>query len=136
MPLIQWSDRYSVGVGDMDKHHQKLFDLLNRLHDAMTQGKAGSIITEIVDELIGYTKYHFSEEEKLMAQISYSGLNEQKKAHQKFIVSVEDYKNLADKGLTAFLSSGVSAFLSDWLRNHIGVMDKKYQKEMNAKGIK
>ncbi|OQX07048.1 MAG: hypothetical protein BWK80_50035 [Desulfobacteraceae bacterium IS3] len=136
MPLIQWSDHYSVGIGDMDKHHQKLFDLLNRLHDAMIQGKAGNIITDIVDELISYTKYHFGEEEKLMARIKYSGLNEHKKAHQKFIVSVADYKNLANKGLTAFLSSGVSAFLSDWLRNHIGVMDKKYQKEMNANGIK
>lgn len=136
MALFEWSDQYSVGVSRMDSHHQKLFDMLNKLHDAMSMGKAMSVISEIIKELLEYTKYHFAEEERLMAQINYARLEDQKAAHQKFISSVEDYKDQADKGLAAFLSSGVSTLLTDWLRNHIGVMDKMYQAEMNAKGIR
>lgn len=135
MPLFEWSKEYSVGVGAMDRHHQRLFDLLNKLHDAMTEGKAATIVAGIIRELLDYTKYHFGEEEKLMEKISYSGIAEQKSAHQKFIASIEDYKDKADRGLSAFLSTGMSTFLTDWLKNHVGGMDKRYQKEMNAKGV-
>jgi hemerythrin-like metal-binding protein len=135
MPLIQWTPNYSVGVGEMDTHHRKLFDLLNKLHDAMAEGKASSMIEDIINELIDYTKYHFKEEERLMEKIQYAGLKDQKAAHNKFIAAIEGYKAQADRGLKAFLSSGVSTFLKDWLKNHIGVMDKKYQQDMNAKGI-
>jgi len=136
MPLLEWSDDYSVGVGELDAHHRKLLDLLNKLHDAMLSGKAKSVIGEILRELTDYTVYHFQEEEKLMEKVEYSELEEHKKAHRKFIVSVGEYNILADKGLEAFLSSGISNFLGDWLKTHIGGMDKKYQKEMNAGGIR
>ncbi|QTA91694.1 bacteriohemerythrin [Desulfonema magnum] len=135
MPLFQWSGDYSVGVGAMDRDHQKLFDLLNKLHDAMIEGKATPLVADIIKELLDYTKYHFEAEEKLMEKVSYPGLSEQKNAHQKFIGSIEDYKDKADKGLSAFLSTSMSIFLTDWLKSHIGVMDKKYQKDMNAQGI-
>ncbi|HHC24898.1 MAG TPA: bacteriohemerythrin [Desulfobacterales bacterium] len=136
MPLFEWSDDYSVGVAGMDRHHQKIFDMLNRLHAAMLQGKAVDMIGNIIRELLDYTKYHFGEEEKLMERVNYVGLAEQKNAHGKFISLIEDYKDQADKGMGAFLSSGVSTLLTDWLKSHIGVMDKKYQKAMNAEGIR
>jgi hemerythrin-like metal-binding protein len=136
MPLFQWSKDYSVGVTTMDRHHQKLFDLLNKLHDAMMEGKAMAVVSGIIRELLDYTKYHFGEEEKLMEKIKYSGISEQKRAHQKFIASIEDYKAQADKGMAAFLSSGMSKFLTDWLKNHIGILDKKYQKDMNDNGMR
>jgi len=136
MPLFQWTKEYSVGVGAMDRHHQKLFDILNRLHDAMSEGKSKDIITGIIKELLDYTKYHFGEEEKLMERINYSGISEQKNAHKKFITKIEDYKAQAEKGMGAFLSSGMSTFLTDWLKSHIAVTDKKYHKDMNTNGIR
>ncbi len=136
MGLVQWSEEYSVGVGNLDRHHQKLFDMLNRLHSAMTQGKGKEVVIGIIREMVDYARYHFEEEEKLMERIKYPGLNEQKNTHKKFIAKVEEYQNLADMGLEAFLSSGISTFLSDWLKNHIGAMDKKYKKYMNENGIR
>jgi hemerythrin len=136
MALVQWSEDYSVGVGNLDRHHQKLFDILNRLHNAMTQGKGKDAVIGTIKEMMEYAQYHFEEEEKLMERIKYPGLNEQRNAHKKFVAKVEEYQKLADMGLEAFLSSGVSTFLSDWLKKHIGVVDKKYQKNMNENGIR
>jgi len=136
MGLVQWSEEYSVGVGNLDRHHQKLFDMLNRLHNAMTQGKGKEVVIGIIKEMVDYARYHFEEEEKLMERIKYPGLNEQRNVHKKFMIKVEEYRKLADMGLEAFLSSGISTFLSDWLKNHIGVMDKKYKKYMNENGIR
>ena len=92
MPLFEWKKEHSVGVYEMDRHHQKLFDILNRLHDAMKDGKGMQIIAGIVRELLDYTRYHFGEEEKLLEKIGYSGISEQKMAHQKFISQIEGYK--------------------------------------------
>jgi len=136
MPLLDWSDNYSVGVTEIDAHHRKLFRMLNKLHDAMRAGNAKILIGSIVEELFDYAKYHFQKEESLMEKIEYSELEEHREAHKKFIASVEEYKALADKGMEAFLSTGISSFLTEWLKSHIGVMDKKYQKDMNAAGIR
>ncbi|QTA92127.1 bacteriohemerythrin [Desulfonema magnum] len=136
MPLIEWKKDFSVGVAVLDSHHRKLISLVNKLHDAMKNGKAKGVISGIISELDDYTKYHFREEEKLMEKIRYPGLNEHKKAHEYFTAAVKKYKAEADKGQAAFLSVGISVLLTDWLKNHIGMMDKKYQKDMNANGIR
>ena len=31
MEIIRWSDEFSVGVSEMDRQHQKLVDMINRL---------------------------------------------------------------------------------------------------------
>lgn len=136
MALVKWSDEFSVGVFTMDSHHRKLFDLLNKLDDAMVAGKGADIVGGIIKELLDYTRYHFGEEEKLMEKINYSGIAAQKNAHQRFISQIEEYQKKSQEGLEAFLSSGVSRLLTDWLKNHIGGLDKKYQKEMNAAGVR
>ena len=33
MPLITWSDEYSIGNAVLDNHHKKLIEVLNGLHD-------------------------------------------------------------------------------------------------------
>ncbi|MDM8526321.1 bacteriohemerythrin [Desulfococcaceae bacterium HSG8] len=135
MPLFQWTNDISVGVEVLDKHHQKLVDIVNQLHNAMREGRAKGVIVGIVNELLDYTKYHFKEEEKLMERISYSAIDEHKRAHGQFISTAQNYKAQAENGLETFLSVSVSLMLTDWLKNHIGIMDKKYQKEMNENGI-
>lgn len=136
MPLFQWANEFSVGVDSMDRHHQRLFDLINKLHDAMKEGKGSTVVSSIITELFDYTKYHFGEEEKLMERINYIGIAEQKAAHKHFVSTIEEYKAKADKGLAAFIGGGISLMLVDWLKNHIGMMDKKYTEAMRAKGIK
>ena len=44
MPLFEWDDQYSVGNHTMDSHHQKLFDILNVIHDAARAGRGEEII--------------------------------------------------------------------------------------------
>lgn len=138
MSLFRWTEDYSVGVQDMDKHHKKLFDILNLLHASLKEGKAADMIDKIIHELLEYTKYHFGEEEKLMQRIGYSDLPQQQKAHQKFISEIEGYEEKAKikTGSAGYLSPRISILLTDWLKNHIGGMDKKYKNAMNNKGIR
>lgn len=135
MSVFKWNDSYSVNVTEMDDQHKKLVDLINQLHDAMLGRRAKEIQKGILDQLITYTKTHFTREEQLMQQHNYTGLPEQKIQHEKFVEKlrswVRDYK---DGRLT--LSLDMMNFLKDWLLNHIQKVDKKYSDFFAQKGLK
>ena len=135
MPLITWNENYSVAVKSMDEQHKKLFGLINQLHDAMAEGKAKSIIGLVLDELLNYTKTHFTAEEKVLEKVGYPGLPEQKKEHAVFINKIGEFKQKNQSG-SLTVSIEVSQFLKDWLLNHILVVDKKYGSYLTEKGEK
>jgi len=125
MAFLTWKSEYSVGNELMDKQHQALIELINKLHEAMKTGKAGKEISLIVDEMVEYTKFHFGAEEKLMAEKNYVGLASQKDEHNAFIKKTVQFQNEVNSGKLA-VSLEVLNFLKDWLTNHILITDMKY----------
>lgn len=71
MALIQWSEDLSVGVKRFDDDHQRLFEMINDLNDAMLRGKGREALNDIITGLEEYAKTHFSAEEKLFAEYEY-----------------------------------------------------------------
>ena len=135
MPLLNWNSSLSVGIPSMDAQHQKLVNLINRLHDAMREGKGKEVIAPVLSELHNYTITHFTAEEKLMEQCKYEGLALQKQQHTNFVNQIKKYQSDLEKGSLS-LPLSVSNFLKDWLVNHIQGMDKKYESCMKSVGIK
>ena len=134
MALVTWDQSYSVKVKRCDDQHQKLFDLINALHDAMKTGQGRKIISDTVRELESYTKTHFSAEEALLQRAGYPKLAEHRAEHQKFVAEVKKFKESLDStGAEAPIS--VLSFLKDWLANHIKQTDKMYSDHLNAHGI-
>jgi hemerythrin len=133
MALIAWDQSYGVKVKQCDVEHQKLFDLLNSLHDAMRAGKGRAILTQIVAQLHDYTKTHFAAEEALMERAHYPGLPGHHLEHQRFIARVAEF----EKDLAAGRGNAVAVleFLTDWLGKHIKKVDQSYSAHLNASGI-
>ena len=137
MALFGWSDEFSVGVSEMDRHHRELFGILNTLHDSMKGGKAEETVLPTINKLLEYTKYHFDKEEQLMINASYPGLAGQQSAHKAFIAKLEEFKAQAEKpGMAIFAVTKVSSTGGEWLKKHITGMDKQYTDFMNKAGIK
>jgi hemerythrin len=135
MPLFTWNDTYSVSVKSMDDQHKKLFNLINQLHDAMSAGKGKAIVGTVLDEMLDYTRTHFTAEEKVLEKVAYPGLPEQKKQHKIYVDKIiEMQQKLQGGSLT--VSMEASQFLRDWLTNHIMVIDKKYASYLTEKGEK
>jgi len=135
MPLIQWNDSLSVNIDEIDKQHQKLIGMINDLNDAMREGKGKDIVGKIVTGLISYAETHFTTEEAYFDQFEYPGAYSHKKEHLDFVMKVFDFKTGFEKG-TVGLSIEVLNFLSDWLRDHIKGVDRKYVPFFNAKGLR
>jgi hemerythrin-like metal-binding domain len=135
MALIQWNESFSVNVGEIDGQHQKLIGMINDLNDAMRQGKGKDILGKILNGLIGYAGTHFKLEEKYFDQFGYPDTDNHKKEHSNFKQKVAAFKNDFNAGKLG-LSIELIDFLSDWLRNHIMGIDKKYAPFFTEKGLK
>ncbi|NLO90585.1 MAG: hemerythrin family protein [Elusimicrobia bacterium] len=133
MPLIVWDQSLSVGVEVFDGHHKKLVDLINTLNDAMGQGKGRDVVGATLDELVRYTQYHFSEEEKLMAAKAYPSLAAHKAEHKALTQKALDLAAQHKAGHIA-ITVPVLHFLRDWLTNHIKGTDKKYGPYLSPNG--
>ena len=134
MSLVTWDESDSVKVKVCDTEHQKLFSLINALHEAMKSGQARSVIAGTVHELEKYTQTHFRAEEALMHRAQYAKLDEHRVEHQKFVAKIKEFKAELDAGQTDG-SIKVVTFLRDWLTNHIKQVDKMYSEPLNSQGI-
>lgn len=135
MPIIVWDDaKLSVNVKGMDLQHRKLIDLINRLYDAMMEGKGNEILGGILRELVDYTIVHFGNEERLLKQYEYPDLALQEKEHEYFKKKIAEMRDGFEKSKMG-LTLNVMNFLKDWLANHIMKNDKRYGPFLNSKGV-
>ena len=125
MAFIEWNDQLSVGVSEMDKQHQRLVEMVNRLHDAMTRAEGADVLKTILNDLVLYTKVHFAAEERLMAAHGYPQLASHKLVHEQFAAKALELNAKAQAGKMV-TSVGVSGLLKDWLVKHIQQEDRKY----------
>ena len=130
MAFYEWQEKMSVGIQEMDDQHKKLIAIINHLHEAMVLGQGKAEVGKILDEMLEYTKFHFTAEEKLMEKYNYLGLSAQKIEHNAFIKKTQTFQTDFNSGKLA-LSLEISTFLKDWLNNHIMVNDKKYSGMMS-----
>ncbi len=125
MPIMTWNNQLSVDIGEIDDQHKILIELINRLNDAMKVGKGKEVIGGIIKELENYTITHFSKEEKYFDKFGYNEAASHKAQHKKFISDVKNFREQYESG-TFGVAISTMAFLSDWLKNHIMITDKKY----------
>jgi hemerythrin len=130
MALLNWTTSYSVGVDLLDKQHQKLFALLNELHDAMTMGEGKKLAPAILKKLVQYTCEHFAAEEKLMSVAAYPQFARHKVEHEKLKQEVGKMLQDVEQG-RAVVSVKLMQFLKNWLHHHILGCDKGYMQSMS-----
>jgi len=123
--FMSWSDSLSVHNETVDSEHKELIRLINLLSDAIQQGKSKSVMSSVLDDLINYTDYHFSDEEKLFMPSDYPYKDAHIKQHQGFVKKIQDLKEAYSSG-QAVLGTETLAFLKDWLLNHIKGTDQGY----------
>lgn len=123
--FVKWDDSFSVGIDLIDNDHKKLLDLLNQLQLIAHYKTDEALIDSTFDELIDYTKYHFSREEKLMELNNYPDFEEHKKEHAEMMHQTEQFINEYKIEQSRTIEN-VITYLKSWLINHINGSDQKY----------
>ncbi|MBU0954287.1 MAG: hemerythrin family protein [Spirochaetes bacterium] len=113
-----WTDKMYTGIDHIDDHHKKLVHLLIDIYNVVEANGSPVRIREILAELVSYTKYHFAAEERLMMEIKYPRLQEQRLAHEWFTDKLNEHF-LAVSTKNEELPLQLLKFLRDWYANHI-----------------
>jgi hemerythrin len=131
---LRWTEDLRVGVEEVDRQHQRLLYLMERLHHAMLEGRGKEVLGHTIDELLEYTVTHFATEERLFRAHHYPAEASHKSEHQYFIDKVTDFKHgFAEDRV--MLSLDVMDFLSEWLVDHISETDKAFGPFLNSRGV-
>lgn len=125
--MLKWKEDYLIGVEEIDKQHEKLFEIAGRAYDLLKNDmyidKYDKII-QILDELKDYAAYHFKSEEEYMLSIGYKRYFSQKVAHDEFIHKIQNIDlNKVDADQNAYLLS-ILEFIVNWVSEHIILNDK------------
>lgn len=132
MALMTWEDKYVTNVSAADEQHQEIFRLVNALDEAVDQGKEA--IEEALNALVPYVVDHFATEEKYMQETDFPDYEAHKKMHDDLVATVSDLVEKFKAG-EAEITHDTTAFVRDWLYNHIPNTDKQYGPYLNEKGI-
>lgn len=130
--FVQWDESYSVGIETIDADHKKLLGMINQLQTAAHYKTDKTMIEDILNGLVDYTKYHFTREEGMMQDADYPDFEAHKQQHEEMIAQVgrfvDEYRVDGTKTIEE-----VAMYLKTWLINHINGSDQKYAPYLNKK---
>lgn len=124
---LTWNERYNIGVELIDREHEKLFHILNKLYKIGRQKeKSHWACQEAVKYFKDHTIQHFTDEEDYMESVAYAGLKTHKRIHKNFrertLPALElelEKTNYSENSISHFF--GVCA---GWLVGHTLIEDR------------
>jgi hemerythrin-like metal-binding protein len=134
MQFMNWNDRLSTGVADIDADHKRLLGMANELFDAIMSGSGKEALGSLFDRLSEYAETHFKREEALFEGSNYPDVARHKQEHRQFTLWVNDARSRFHNGAIAGPSLEVMDYLKDWLFDHIAGRDKQCSRYL-AKGV-
>jgi len=122
---VEWDEKYSVDIEEIDVHQKKMFELFNQLIDMKQSGADTKEFVNMISMINECSRLYFSTEEKYLRKKGYPDFKSHSKAHRQFTkasISLrreisEDIENLSDD---------VISELRNWLINHILTSDTLY----------
>lgn len=120
--IIEWDEKYSVDVPELDECQKQLMNMFNTLIEMKTNKGDAKDVANLVNEINEFSKIFFSKEEKFLGQKGYPDLDTHSKTHRRFIKKAiglrreiaEDVDNLAIEDIVE---------LRDWLITHFESTD-------------
>jgi len=123
MKLI-WKKEFSAGEPTIDHHHQSLFNFFNSLEKKIRKQTHPAEISTALEFFSNYLKMHFVYEENCMAKHRCPVAFRNKKAHQKLLKQIKNFKDRFKRGENLdLLLFDLHQTCSLWLKNHICRVD-------------
>jgi len=134
MPVLAWSEKYSINVAEIDEQHKKLCGYVNKLHAGVEAKIDKEELRQLVLDLVEYTRFHFASEERLMAENGMAADTSHHSEHQLLLRRLEQIVKAVSRGKHPAFHSEYDVS-NDWFLAHIKGFDKKLGTFLNSKGI-
>jgi hemerythrin len=133
--MLEWNDKFSVGISIIDEEHKKIIGILNKAIFAKEHNANPEELREVLREMTNYALKHFKREETYMKEFNYPEYQDHKEEHRTFFTETIAYHDKVVKG-DCQIANEIIEYLKWWLVNHIQVTDKKYVVCFNENGLK
>ena len=125
MGNLYLSDEHFLDSEILDSQHMLILNCMSNVSEYLLAGIRGQDLFELVDRLDTYCKLHFLDEEKVMAEMNFVGIEGHKAQHALFIRHLEHFMGTneevnCDKNIEELSS------LKGWYLEHIVTFDKEY----------
>ena len=132
----EWSDKYAVGIQQIDGQHRRFFDAAQDLADQVINCTGEDAVEGALKFLRRYAKEHFADEELLMQQHAFPGLKAHQGLHSEFIEALEQLEEEHDiyQAPTQDMADEILDLTQGWLLDHILNEDVQYVGYVTAKG--
>jgi hemerythrin len=134
MPILNWSDEYSVNVAEIDEQHKELLDRVNRIHAGVKAQIDKQDLRQLVEDLYENTSFHFAAEEALMKQYGMDHIKKHHKEHKVLLKHLKHICNAISEGKRPAFYSEYDVS-NDWFLAHIMGFDKTMGAFLNSKGV-
>lgn len=131
---FDWDNSYTVKVKRFDEQHKHLFEIVKKLYVAIENKDDRLALALIINDLISYSKEHFTEEETCLLKHQFPDYEKHRKQHKLFIEKIEQFAADYNSG-KHLLHFDILIFLKNWTLQHILSVDKSYGDFLNSKGI-
>lgn len=127
MPF-EWTEKYGVGIRELDEQHRVLLGMVGEVARAAAQGKPVHEIQSVVTRLRHYAKEHFSSEERWMRHMEHPELEAHQEEHEAFMKQIGRFQRSCRSGECS-LTGEVLPFLDTWLHDHFLNRDMAYARQ-------
>jgi len=114
--VLIWTDTMRIGIDAIDKDHQVLITLVNRLSHTDIDSPA---VDRIIDELCDYTRYHFRREEIILDLSGHPNREEHRLQHRELSAEMSALAKTWRNGRDREAYQKLKRFLRKWLFEHI-----------------
>lgn len=135
MPILSWTEEYSVGVKKIDEQHKHLFDMINEAHDSAGSVSDEEVLNKLIAGMDEFANTHFAMEEGLMEKHGYPKTDEHKRQHNDFRMRTMITKTMQPGEGAELNAIKVFQYLADWLNDHILEIDMEMADFLKDKGV-
>ena len=122
---LVWNKKYECGNSSIDAQHKGLFELGNKMLDAIHHNKGQAVLLDYADRLLDRVESHFSSEEELLEAWGHPLTHEHREAHRYLLEKASDLREKSEHG--KLLYHDMFAFIiNDLVLRHIIEEDSKF----------
>jgi hemerythrin-like metal-binding protein len=125
MPLIQWQDKFAIGITDVDHEHRQLVALINALHARLDAPDATESVSAFFGDLYAGIAAHFALEERIMREEGYDQYEEHKADHERLLDRIRDIMDDYESGYYRAYRDRLAGQLEDWFSRHFRTHDAR-----------
>ena len=123
MADFDWQQAYSIGNDLIDREHQHLLVLANKVVEFRPSGERVENVREAILALCEYVKTHFANEEAYMQQVGFPKLTAHKVLHEAIIHEVNTILK-ESPGLDSLVYK-LKRLMKNWVIEHIKQADSQ-----------